>query len=180
MPLESLRLIIELVLAFFVWVHVRLRWLHLILLAYHLLRSACVLLTLLRWLRVQSTFGLHSINTSLVAHHTMVPFLVCRYGRVGARLIHATIRDNALNLHHWIELLAGLLELLFVGRVVRVWAHSTHSISSSFLGDNVAEAARDAGLVLDFDVDRISLVDLVAIWHRALRARASLHAAISW
>ena len=179
MPLESLRLIIQLVLAFFVWVHVRLRRLHLILLAYHLLRSACVLLTLLRWLRVQSTFRLNSINASLVAHHIVVPFLVCGYRRVGARLIHTTIRHNALDLHHWIKLLAGLLELLFVCRVVGIWAHSTHSVSSCFLSNDAAEATSDAGLVLYLDVDWIVLVDLAAIWHRTLRARTSLHAALA-
>ena len=179
MPLESLRLIIELVLAFFVWIHVGLRWLHLILLAYHLLRCAGVLLTLLRRLRVQSTFWLHSINTSLVAHHSVVPFLVRGYGRIGARLIHTAIRHNSLNLHHWIELLAGLLKLLFGCRVVRIWAHSTHGISSSLLSNNVAEAASDAGLVLYLDVDWIILVDLVAIWHWTLRAWSSLHAALA-
>ena len=109
----------------------------------------------------------------------MIPLLVRRYGRVGARLIHTAIRYNALDLHHCIELLACLLELLLGCGVVGVWTHCTHSVSSSFLSNDVAEAAGYSGLVLNFDVDWVVLVNLAAIWYWALGAGASLHAGLA-
>ena len=77
MPLNRLRLLhVQLVLAFFV-VHVRLRRLEM-LLSRHL-RTRSYLIALVRGLIIQSTFGLDSIDGTLVAHHTMTLLLIGRY-----------------------------------------------------------------------------------------------------
>ena len=57
-----------------------------------------------------------------------------------------------MHLHHLIELLARLLELLFV--IVGIGAHGGHGVRTGFGADGVAEYSI---LVLDFNVDGVVL-----------------------
>ena len=161
MPLKCLRLFlgIKLILALLVAVHVRLRGLKL------LLRCLLVLIALVWRLIIQSTFRLNSTNWSLVAYCSLALLFISGDGRIRPRLIHATIRYDALHLHHGVKLLTSLLELLFVRRMVWIWAYGAHGVGARLLSDNISEAAHHSCLILNLDMNRMVRVNWASIWH---------------
>ena len=171
MPLQGLRLLhVELVGALLVVqiAHVCLRLLELLLLV------VLHLITMVRGLSIQSTFRFDSIYCALVAHHTLTLLLVNWDWWIGPRLVNSCVWNNSLHFHHSVELLASLLELFFVGRVVRVGTNRAHGIRASFWSDHGTQSTDHACLIFDFDMDRIVGVNWASIRHWSLRASSSL------
>lgn len=143
------------------------------------LRTRNYLIALVRGLIIQSTFGLDSIDGTLVAHHTMTLLLIGRYWWIGSRFVHTAVWNDALHLHHCVKLLSCLLKLFLVGRVVRVRTHCTHRVSTGLLADYVSETAYYTSLVFNFDVDRIVRIDRATIGHWTLGTSSTLNTSLS-
>ena len=96
-------------------------------------------------------------------------------GRVRSRLVNCLVWYDALHLHHRVEFLSCLLELLLCGRVVGIWTHRTHCVRSRLRSHHGAQPSNHSRLVLNLDMDRIVRVRLPSIGHRSLRAGSTLH-----
>lgn len=143
------------------------------------LRTRSYLIALVRGLIIQSTFGLDSIDGTLVAHHTMTLLLIGRYWWIRSWFVHAAVWNDALHLHHCVKLLSCLLKLFLIGRVVRIWTHCTHRVSTGLLADHVSKSAYDASLVFNFDMDRVVWIDWAAIGHWTLGTSSTLDTSLS-
>lgn len=111
-------------------------------------------------------------------HIVNLLLFVCRYGRIWTSLANVRTRYNTLYFHHWVELLACLLELLWLSMGhavvwVCVWIRTNgwHCVRSCLLSYHISD---NSSLIFNFNVNRIIWVHWSTVGHWSLWASASL------
>lgn len=116
------------------------------------------------------------VGSLVVEHSTLhvihLLFLRCGYGRIWSWFVNIWPRYNTLHLHHWVELLTCLLELLLWWIVMRIWTHCWHRICSCLMSYHVSNYTC---LVFNLYMNRIISIYRPSIRHWSLWSCSTLY-----